>query len=148
MANVLAKRAARVLSGTRRMVSRRLYFAPDRDRDIFLASYPRSGNTWIRAIIYTVLNGTGPASLGAINELVPDSYLRLPRREVVPRPFHVVKTHEPYRTGGPRRAIYVLREPKAVFLSHFGYMQSNWVRDIARIPQITRRFAAPLARFS
>ncbi|MCW5719325.1 MAG: sulfotransferase domain-containing protein [Bauldia sp.] len=130
MANVLAKRASRLLSGTRRIVSKRLFFAPDRHRDIYLASFPRSGNTWIRAIIYTLLNGEPPASLGAINELVPDAYLLLPKREVVPRPFYVVKTHEPYRTGGPKRAIYVLREPKAVFRSHYGYLKLNWIRDV------------------
>lgn len=134
LANVLARRAARILAGTRRIVSKRLYFAPDRHRDIYLASFPRSGNTWIRAIIYTLLNGTPPASIGAINELVPDAYLRLPKREVVPRPFYVVKTHEPYRTSGPKRAIYVLREPRAVFLSHYGYLKLNWIRDVELTP--------------
>jgi len=130
MAIVLARRAARVISGTRRIVSRSLNFAPDKERDVFLASFPRSGNTWIRAILYTVLSGSGPASIGAINGIVPDAHLRLPKREMVPRPFYVVKTHEPYRMGGPKRAIYVLREPKAVFLSHFGYVQLNWMRDV------------------
>lgn len=122
---------APLLSRARRALSRSIYFAPDAGRDIFLASYPRSGNTWLRAIIYTILNGgTGPRSVGALNEMVPDAHLRLTRKEVLPRPFHVVKTHDPYRPSVARKAIYVLREPKAVCLSYLGYVTSNGTEDL------------------
>jgi estrone sulfotransferase len=102
-----------------------------RGNDILLASFPRSGNTWIRfflcnlislrewnsrAVDFAVVNDTMPA-LGLNNLLRPWPHSTIPR---------VIKTHQRYSPllGGVR-SIGIVRDPRDVMVSLFHYRRDR-----------------------
>jgi hypothetical protein len=90
------------------------------DTDVFLVSYPRSGNTWMRNIIAEIIYGESGDTLAAIGEYIPDIYkynidemhLKYPR---------VIKSHSNY-TKKYKRIIYLVRDPRDVFISFYKYL--------------------------
>ncbi len=98
-----------------------------RPNDVFLASFPRSGNTWVRVIIANILHPNRLLqSLSELDELTPDIHKGLPDDAGGRR---VIKTHRPFflRHGRnePRlyqRAIYIVRHPYNVARSLFHYL--------------------------
>ncbi len=85
--------------------------------DVFLASYPRSGNTMLRFMLAEALTGL-PSSFDQIQEIVPEIGVHVNARQVVPGGGRLIKTHEPYR-GEYRRGIYIIRDVRDVMLSSF-----------------------------
>jgi hypothetical protein len=99
-----------------------------REEDVFLASYPRSGNTWMRVMLsYLLYPGIELESLDDIQALVPDIYLGLGDRRKLSVPT-VMKTHQPYahrhepfRPELYRKVIYLARNPVDVYRSYYDY---------------------------
>ncbi len=95
-------------------------------QDVLLASYPRSGNTWLRFLLYELLTGE-TADFETIN--APHSpcadFPRVQQTPIMP-PLHgrLIKTHEPYRHEYGR-AIYLVRNPLDVAVSEYYYMQGR-----------------------
>jgi len=91
------------------------------DDDVFLASYPRSGNTWLRFGVSN-LAGETPTTFDDFDERIPDVYRRsddeLSRR---PRP-RLLKTHERHDPAYPT-VVYVVRDPRAVARSFHRYLR-------------------------
>lgn len=92
--------------------------------DVFLASYPRSGNTWIRSLLYELVTGSTP-SFGAIDlEDSPVGHLgdhgAMPR--LLPGGGRLIKTHEAYRPVY-RKALYLVRDPRDVVLSEYRFQR-------------------------
>ena len=85
--------------------------------DVFLASWPRSGNTWFRCIVaHLLFPDAPPAKLSDLNTLVPDIHVHVPAKQ--DGQCRVIKTHEPWgeRHGMfdaklYRRFIYIVRHP-------------------------------------
>lgn len=104
------------------------YFEPDYERDVFLVSYPRSGNTWMRSVIAHVLTGRPPESLKELDYIVPDIHYRVRRRHMTERPLRVVKSHDPFwhgtRAARFRRVIFIVRDPRKVARSYHRYLQA------------------------
>jgi hypothetical protein len=101
-------------------------FRPDPERDIFLVSYPRSGNTWMRTIFAEALHGGQVPDLSAIDFLVPDSHV-LPLQKNVPAlDRYAVKSHLPLQlqleSRHYRHVLYLVRDPRDVVLSHHRYV--------------------------
>jgi Sulfotransferase domain len=95
-----------------------------RERDVLLASYPRSGNTWLRFLLFELITGR-PAQFGEIDARdSPTGQLgdhpHMPR--VLPTGGRVIKTHEPCRPAY-RRAVYLVRDPRAVLLSEYRFLR-------------------------
>ncbi len=103
-----------------------------RMRITWLASYPRSGNTWLRFLLFNYFWGV-PTHSSQVALRIPD--LHKPRRELAPaldlarqeNAVHLfIKTHHPLskshpmieQTGG---FIYLIRHPKDVLLSLMNY---------------------------
>ncbi|MEG4311026.1 MULTISPECIES: sulfotransferase domain-containing protein [unclassified Microcoleus] len=96
-----------------------------RKTDIFVASYPRSGNTWIRLLLSDVilqLHGFNTATGGNI---IPDVYKvdiqTWDQDHRIKIPIRFIKTHEPYITSY-NRAIYLFRHPADCLCSYYHYM--------------------------
>jgi hypothetical protein len=90
------------------------------ERDIFLAGFPKSGNTWMQNLAAGVLYGIDPELTpdSLIQELVPDVvYKRYYKRFSTPMVF---KSHDLPRPDY-RRVIYILRDGRDVMVSqrHF-----------------------------
>jgi hypothetical protein len=98
--------------------------------DVALASYPRSGNTWIRFLLYQLATGQA-GDWPAVNAAIPyvGEHRQAPR--LLPDGGRLFKTHEndPRRY---RRAIYLVRDPRDVVLSEHRHtrMFGNFDRDL------------------
>lgn len=92
-----------------------------RPRDRVLASYPRSGNTWLRFMVAAMLRPDVEIDFATVAALAPDIHeRRLAELKASVSPC-IVKTHEPW---SPRydRGVYLVRDPRAVLASLFRYM--------------------------
>lgn len=85
--------------------------------DAVLASFPRSGNTWIRGMLGDLLTGR-PHDRTAIEGVVPNAGFHRRVPALLPNGRRLIKSHEPYRREY-RRAIYLVRDIREVALSYF-----------------------------
>ena len=91
---------------------------------VWLASYPKSGNTWLRFVLYHLLYGPLDDS-GQLNRRIPDMHRKAPYDPPESGPA-CAKTHLMLSPGHPmlnqsERAIYVMRNPRDVALSALNF---------------------------
>jgi hypothetical protein len=86
--------------------------------DMFVAGYPKSGNTWVQYMMAGVLFGVdtrlAPDSL--IQDLVPDVYFKRFYRRYLSSMFF--KTHDLPKPNY-RKVIYFVRDGRDVMVSYF-----------------------------
>lgn len=92
-----------------------------RPEDVFLTSYPKSGNTWMRFMLAEVLSGNGfSVTFETIESHIPEIHQYTAReldRHPEPRLF---KSHAPFdRRYG--RVIYIVRDPRDVAVSFYHF---------------------------
>jgi hypothetical protein len=87
--------------------------------DVFLASYPRSGSTWLRFLLYESLAGES-SGFGNVNESIPDVKEHKIGKPLMPNNGRLIKTHEVYHPEY-RKAVYLVRDPRDVALSEYAY---------------------------
>lgn len=89
--------------------------------DVFLVSYPKSGNTWMRFLVGNLVYMDEPVTFANVEQLVPSVY-GMPNRKLrrLPRPRYI-KTHESFHPDY-RRVIYVVRDPRDVAVSYYHYL--------------------------
>lgn len=110
------QRAARIILGLER-AGRNLTVYPD---DVFLVSYPRSGNTWLRFLVGNLIHPETPATFANIEAFVPSIYVnRDAKLRALPRP-RVLKSHESF-FGKYRKVIYIVRGPRDIAVSYYHY---------------------------
>jgi hypothetical protein len=86
--------------------------------DVFLVSYPRSGNTWARFLIGNLLNPNDPCTFVNVEERVPEIYFNPDwKLRRMPRP-RLLKSHQAFDPRYPR-VIYVIRDPRDVAVSTY-----------------------------
>src|SRR3981081_294971 len=67
-----------------------------KSQDAFLASFPRSGSTWLRFILFETLCGED-AGFRKIEARVPEVHTHLGAPPILRGGGRLIKTHEPYR---------------------------------------------------
>jgi hypothetical protein len=93
--------------------------------DVFLASYPRSGNTWMRFVMYELLTGA-PTDYAAVRRTIPYVGYHRGTAALLEDGGRVIKTHEPFRAVyGGKRAIYIVRDPRDVAISEHKFRTRN-----------------------
>ena len=85
--------------------------------DVFIASYPRSGNTWLRFLLTKILTSQS-AGFDNVNQVIAEIGIHQNARMLLPGTGRLIKTHELYRPGY-KRAIYLLRDVRDVLLSEY-----------------------------
>jgi hypothetical protein len=101
---------------------RNLRTVPD---DIFIVSYPKSGNTWTRFLVANLLNEGQEITFANIDQKLPDIYntVRFSSKSLI------LKSHEFYDPRY-RRVIYIVRDPRDVLNSYFHYfVKINVIHD-------------------
>ncbi|MGA7219795.1 MAG: sulfotransferase domain-containing protein [Candidatus Sulfotelmatobacter sp.] len=90
------------------------------DKDVFFASFERSGNTWLRFVLMEILTKDNAGFLN-VNQTLPELGTHVPMKPALPNGGRLIKTHYQYRPVY-KRAIYLMRDLRDVMLS-------NWARD-------------------
>lgn len=106
--------------------------------DVFLASFPRSGNTWLRFVLADLATGDR-ADYERIEQLVP-AVGRHAGAPPLAAGSRLIKTHEPYRTEY-RRAIYLVRDVRDVVISWYRTTRHDR-DDFSAFDAFVERFAA------
>jgi len=89
--------------------------------DVFIVSYPRSGNTWMRFLLGAMIYDQD-VDFENMEAFVPDIYRCTNRfMESLERPRYI-KSHEPFDKRYPK-AIYLVRDPRDVAISYFRWLQ-------------------------
>lgn len=86
--------------------------------DVFIAGYPKSGNTWMRFLIANMMAPEKEITFRNLNEFVPAIH-HPAFQDNYPRP-RVIKTHWPAFDVFPRM-IYIFRDARDVMVSHYHY---------------------------
>lgn len=88
--------------------------------DIFLVSFPKSGNTWTRFLLGNLMNRDQSVGFANIERVVPDIAV-CPRADFrrLSRP-RVIKSHDCFDPRY-RRVIYIVRDPRDVAVSLYYY---------------------------
>jgi hypothetical protein len=118
---------------------RSLLILPD---DIFLVSFPKSGNTWTRFLLANLRFPNEPATWTNINRLIPDP-TGTPKKEFdrMPRP-RIIKSHECFDPRYPR-VVYIVRDPRDVVVSQYHYHRKiRKIEDDSPIEKFVTRFLA------
>jgi hypothetical protein len=109
------------------------------DDDVWLASYPRSGNTWTRFLVGNLLHDE-PVTFLNVERLVPDMYKTADwvlRR--LPRP-RIMKSHECFDPRY-RKVVYIVRDPRDVAVSNYHFeMKLRSVREGTPIEDFVPRW--------
>lgn len=110
--------------------------------DIFIVSYPKSGNTWLRFLIGNLIYPDEPINFANIETKVPDIYRNSDTElRVLPRP-RILKSHECF---DPRynKVIYIVRDPRDVAVSYYYYhLKQRWIEDRFDKDRFIRQFVA------
>lgn len=92
-----------------------------RPDDIFLASFPRSGNTWLRTILVNILTQGKEFTPEIRAQLIPGiSIQNAARIRHTPSP-RLIKTHSWYRSTIPC-TVYLVRDGRDVLVSLYHYL--------------------------
>jgi hypothetical protein len=128
--------SVRVLTG-KEAAGRRATVFPD---DVYLTSYPRSGNTWTRFLLGSLLNLDEPSTFANIESRVaevyfnPDHVLRS-----LPRP-RLLKSHEAFHPNYPS-VIYIVRDPRDVAVSFYHHnIKAGTIPDDFPMDEFIRGF--------
>ncbi len=101
----------------RDVAGRAFHVFPD---DIFLVSYPKSGNTWTRFLLGNLLHTECRITFANVERMVPDIYGASKNTlKKTPRP-RLLKSHECFDPRY-RRVVYIVRDPRDIALSAYHY---------------------------
>ena len=115
-------------------VSYRIY--PD---DVFLCSYPRSGNTWLRYMLCYCMDPGHAFDMQFVNTIVPDLHKNIERLADVPRP-RLIKSHFLPADKYPR-VVYLVRDGRDVAVSYHDHQRKivgypfdfeHYIQDLCR----------------
>jgi len=110
--------------------------------DVFLVSYPKSGNTWTRFLIANLLYPERNPDFTNINELIPDPEALSKRHLARLRRPRVIKTHQYYHPNY-KNIICIVRDPRDVAVSEYHFHRKRRVyADNFPIEEHVRRFVA------
>jgi len=130
--------AGRVLTG-RQLAGRGVTVFPN---DVFLVSYPRSGNTWARFLLGNLIHQDAPVTFSNIESRIPEIYFNRDRfLRQLPQP-RVLKSHECFQPHYPH-VIYIIRDPRDVAVSYYHHnVKAGNIADDYPIGSFIPRFIA------
>lgn len=112
------------------------------DDDVFIVSYPKSGNTWTRFLVANLIRPQEPVTFLNIERIVPDPDLQSRNfLKGCARP-RVMKSHHPF---DPRykRVVCVVRDPRDVAVSQYHFQIKRGILQAGHsVEDFVQRFVA------
>jgi hypothetical protein len=93
-----------------------------RPADVFFGSYPRSGSTWSRFVLFELLTGR-EATFESVNGTFRGVGRHADGPVVLAGGGRLISTHERYRPEY-KKAIYLVRDGRDVLLSEYAYLKA------------------------
>ena len=120
-----------------RPIVRRIRYVGVRPTDVLLASYLKSGSTWVRFMLTDLMIGRDP-EWRDVSPTIPYVGAHRGMRAALPSGGRLLYTHDP-ATGAARRAVYLARDVRDVVLSEHRWIVrggtplelSTFVRDFS-----------------
>jgi hypothetical protein len=110
--------------------------------DVFVVSYPKSGNSWVRFLIANLMASGRPVDFSSVQQIVPGiDWLSANELRRLARP-RLLKSHEYF---DPRygKLLYLVRDPRDVVVSYYHHhMRSGLIPDGYPMEQYVGRFLA------
>jgi hypothetical protein len=116
---------------------RRVNVFPD---DVFLVSYPKCGNTWLRFLVANLVCPEKNPDFSNINALLPDTEA-VPKRDLerMRRP-RILKSHQYFDHRYPKM-IYIVRDPRDVVLAEYYFdIKRRAIAEDLPLEQFVSRF--------
>jgi hypothetical protein len=108
--------------------------------DVFLVSYPKSGNTWTRFLVANLLFPERQVDFTNINDLTPDPEALSKRRLAQVQRPRIIKSHQYFDPRYPR-VIYIVRDPRDVVLSEYYFgIKRQVINENCPIEEYVPRF--------
>jgi hypothetical protein len=118
---------------------RNLRVFPD---DVFLVSYPKSGNTWTRFLIANLAYPEKNPDFSNLNELTPDPEALTKRHLAEMARPRILKSHQYFDPRYPR-IINIVRDPRDVALSQYHFHRKRRViEDGHPVGEFVKRYIA------
>src|SRR5579871_1431411 len=119
----LARPISRILERRMRFQANLIPISESRPEDVFIAGYPKSGNTWVQNLLVGVVYGAAPSRVPdtLVQDLVPDVHSRSWYRRYGRLMFF--KTHHLPRPEY-RRVVYLLRDGRDVMVSYWHHREA------------------------
>lgn len=94
-----------------------------RPDDVFLVSYPKSGNTWMRFLVGNYLTNC-KINFFNIDLVIPDIHFNPQQCEDVTLQPRFIKSHKSYTPAYPK-VVYIFRDGRDVAVSYYYYMKKK-----------------------
>jgi len=92
--------------------------------DVFVVSYPKSGNTWVRFLLGNLIKRPGDeVDFHSVHDYVPE-FSELDRRLDDLSGPRCIKSHETYNSLYPR-VVYIVRDGRDVYVSYYHYLRNR-----------------------
>ena len=110
--------------------------------DMFVVSYPRSGNTWLRFLLANLRYPNLSVGFANINGLIADPAVSTNRfLKRLPRP-RILKSHEAFDVRF-RKVVYLVRDPRDVLVSEYYFnLKKGYINVSVSLDQFVSRFVA------
>ncbi|MGF1588987.1 MAG: sulfotransferase domain-containing protein [Pleurocapsa sp.] len=110
------------------------------DNDIFIASYPKSGNTWIRFLVANLIHPEQDINFSNIDRKIPDIYQKTNQYLLnLPKP-RIIKSHE-YFDPRYQKVFYIVRDPRDVLVSnYYHYLKYSWDEQPKSMEEFSQDF--------
>jgi hypothetical protein len=84
---------------------------------VFIVSYPKSGNTWLRFLLANLLNEQDEINFYTVHKYIPEVGKQKDIVKTLKRP-RIMKSHAPYIKEYPK-VIYLIRDGRDVYVSYY-----------------------------